>query len=63
LAWQDWIAMDEALRSTDISIEQINNPSVSRHYWRYRMHMTLEKLIDSTKFNNCVRELVKESGR
>ncbi len=41
LPWQDWLALDEELRSPDIDGERINVPAISRHYWRYRMHLTL----------------------
>ena len=63
IALQDWLGIDEVLRSTDLSTEQINNPSVSRHYWRYRMHLTIEKLIGSERLNKCIKNLVNEAGR
>ena len=63
IALQDWLGIDEVLRSTDLSTEQINNPSVSRHYWRYRMHLTIEKLIGSERLSKCIKNLVKEAGR
>ncbi len=41
LPWQDWMAVDELLRNPDVEAERINVPANSRHYWRYRMHLTL----------------------
>ncbi len=42
LPWQDWMAVDELLRNSDVEGERINVPANSRHYWRYRMHMSLK---------------------
>ena len=63
LPLQDWTAIDENLRNPDPLSERINDPANPRHYWRYRMHMTLETLLGSTGFNEKVRSLVKGSGR
>ena len=63
LTWQDWTAMDETLRNPDIDIERINVPSIPKHYWRWRMHVTLEYLMQQTEFNNKVRQMIDESGR
>ncbi len=41
LPWQDWMAVDELLRNPDVDAERINVPANSRHYWRYRMHLSL----------------------
>lgn len=63
LPLQDWMAMDGDLRRADASEERINVPSKSRHYWRYRMHITLEQLLGEKSFTNLVKESVKHSGR
>ncbi|MFI3305567.1 MAG: 4-alpha-glucanotransferase [Rikenellaceae bacterium] len=42
LPWQDWMAIDELLRNPDVDAERINVPANSRHYWRYRMHLSLD---------------------
>ena len=63
LTWQDWTAMDETLRNPDIDIERINVPSIPKHYWRWRMHVTLEYLMQQTEFNNKIRQMIDESGR
>ena len=63
LALQDWFAIDETLRLPDADAERINVPSNPRHYWRYRMHVDLEDLIERYDFNQNVTDLIKESGR
>ncbi len=63
LSLQDWLAMDEQLRLPDADAERINVPSNPRHYWRYRMHMTIERLMGETAFNDKINALVTNSGR
>ena len=63
LTWQDWTAMDETLRNPDIDIERINIPANPRHYWRWRMHLTLEELMKQDAFNDKIRRMIDESGR
>ena len=63
LALQDWFAIDENLRLPDADAERINVPSNPRHYWRYRMHVDLEDLLERYDFNQNVVDLIKESGR
>ncbi len=63
LALQDLLAIDGNLRHPDPAAEQINVPSCPNHYWRYRMHLTLEQLAAATGFNEKLRALVLSSGR
>lgn len=63
LTWQDWTAMDESLRNPDIEIERINVPANPKHYWRWRMHITLEELMKQDAFNEKIRSMIAESGR
>lgn len=63
LSLQDWLSIDESLRLADKDSERINVPSNPRHYWRYRMHIDIEDLLESHDFNQNVTDLVKESGR
>ena len=63
LTWQDWTSIDESLRNPDIEIERINVPANPRHYWRWRMHITLEDLMKKDDFNEQIRNMISESGR
>lgn len=60
---QDLLGMDELLRRKNPADERINEPASSRHYWRYRMHLTLEVLTNSVSFNSQLREQIRVSGR
>lgn len=55
--------MDETVRNPDINAERINIPANPRHYWRWRMHITLEKLMSLTDFNQHIRQMIADSGR
>ena len=63
LSIQDWMAIDEKLRLADQNAERINIPANPRHYWRYRMHVNIEDLINNQDFSHCVSELILEAGR
>ena len=63
LSLQDWLSMDEELRLPDPNGERINIPATPRHYWRYRMHLTIEQLMEARRFNELVKEMVENSGR
>jgi 4-alpha-glucanotransferase len=63
LPLQDWMAMDGGLRRENPHDERINVPANSRHYWRYRMHITLEELLASENLNNMIMQKIAESGR
>ena len=56
-------SMDSTLRNPDINIERINVPADPRHYWRWRMHITLEELMKQDEFNEYIRSMIEESGR
>ena len=43
--------------------KRINIPSNPRHYWRYRMHMCIEDLMEAHDYNQNITDLIKESGR
>ena len=63
LSLQDWLSIDEKLRLPDQNAERINIPANPRHYWRYRMHLTIEQLMQADDFNETVRTLITQSGR
>ena len=60
---QDLLGIDEKVRRADASEERINIPSIAKHYWQYRMHLTLEELAKEKVFNHELREYIKASGR
>ena len=60
---QDWLSMSGELRRQDPREELINIPANPRHYWRYRMHLTAEALIEAGDFNRLVSDKIKESAR
>ena len=63
LPLQDWLSIDGALRYDDPEAERINVPANPTHYWRYRMHITLEQLLAADSFNATVRAMITAGGR
>ena len=63
LQLQDWLAMDSELRSKQPQQERINTPSDSYNRWQYRMHLTIEELLQATKYNNKIRMMIQRSRR
>lgn len=60
---QDWLSMFEKWRNPDIDSERINVPANPRHYWRYRMHLTLEQMLGTNEITRKIRELLSITGR
>ena len=63
LQLQDWLAMDGELRSKRPDEERVNTPSDAYNRWQYRMHLTIEELLQATKFNNKLRTMIQRSRR
>ena len=60
---QDIMGMSERLRRDSPQEERINNPANPKHYWQYRMHMSLEDLMKADEFNEELKGYVENSGR
>ena len=63
LPLQDWLSTDEELRNPDADSERINDPAEAPHYWRYRMHLTLEKLLEAVESNRRLHDMISAAGR
>jgi 4-alpha-glucanotransferase len=60
---QDLLGIDGHLRRPNPDEERINIPANPKHYWRYRMHLTLEDLLEAHDFNAELRACVEQAGR
>lgn len=60
---QDLLGIDGNLRRKNPSEERINVPADPKHYWRYKMHITLENLLQQDAFNENLTRQIKECGR
>ena len=63
LSIQDWLAIDERLRLIDPNGERINIPANPKHYWRYRMHISIEELAADKEFMKEVTDLISQANR
>jgi 4-alpha-glucanotransferase len=60
---QDLLGMDSHLRWPNPTEERINVPADPKNYWRYRMHLWLEDLLQTAAFNTALRQEIEQSGR
>jgi len=60
---QDLLGLDAHLRQAEVDAERINVPANPNHYWRYRLHLTLEQLQRAAEFNSQLRSLLVENSR
>lgn len=63
IPFQDWLSIDEKLQNPSIEEERINIPANPRHYWRYRMHITIEELLKADELNKKIQGLIQQSNR
>ncbi len=60
---QDLLGSSATLRRKTPNDERINVPADPKHYWKYRMHLTLENLIQETDFNEELKKDIVAGGR
>lgn len=60
---QDYIAMDGDFRWDCTWEEQINRPADPNHKWKYRMHQSLEQLIENEKLNKMMHCLTQRQRK
>ncbi len=63
LSLQDWMSIDERWRNPDVEAERINIPANPRHYWHYRMHLSIEELMQAESLNEKIIRLIGQTGR
>ena len=60
---QDLLGIDGRVRRKNVDDERINVPANPNHYWRYRLHLTLEELQQAKAFNSRLSQLICENER
>jgi len=60
---QDLFAMREELRLSNPADERINVPGDANHFWRFRIHVTLEDLVKNDNFNEELKNYIHSCGR
>jgi 4-alpha-glucanotransferase len=60
---QDLLSISVTHRRENPHEERINVPSNSRFSWRYRIHMTIEDLLEADDFNTELLNYIRQSGR
>ena len=57
------LGISKALRRENPHEERINVPAIPKYFWKYRMHLYLEDLLQATEFNNEIKGYVQACGR
>ncbi|KAK8919301.1 4-alpha-glucanotransferase DPE2 [Platanthera zijinensis] len=60
---QDVLALKEEYTDRPANEETINDPTNPKHYWRFRMHVTLESLLGDEDLKITIKDLVASSAR
>ncbi|KAK2652047.1 hypothetical protein Ddye_011903 [Dipteronia dyeriana] len=60
---QDLLALKEEYTARPAAEETINDPTNPKHYWRYRVHVTLESMLEDKDLKSIIKDLVRGSGR
>ncbi|WP_447642902.1 MULTISPECIES: 4-alpha-glucanotransferase [Chitinophagaceae] len=60
---QDLLSMENATANPNMDEDIINRPDVARFYWRYRMHLSVEKLQKEKQLNGKIKNLLQLSNR
>lgn len=60
---QEFFATEDHLQNENTDNERINNPAVFPHYWRYRMHIKIETLIEDKNFSSKIAGWIVDSKR
>ena len=60
---QDLLGISDDVRRENPCDERINVPANSKNFWKYRMHILLEDLIDEKKFNEELKGYIHAAGR
>ncbi|EFJ42152.1 cytosolic 4-alpha-glucanotransferase [Volvox carteri f. nagariensis] len=55
---QDLTALSLQYTTRPASAEVINDPTVSKHYWRFRIHVTLETLLADSDWLSTIAEML-----
>jgi len=60
---QDVLALDDKLKAPNPKADQINVPANPKHYWRWRLNVSLEDLMKREDFSAMIKRLLTDCGR
>eukprot|EP00850_Spirogloea_muscicola_P013966 SM000097S24819 [mRNA] locus=s97:544160:552835:+ [translate_table: standard] len=60
---QDLMALKDKYSERPAAEETINDPTNPRHYWRFRLHVTLEEFLRDEDWLATIQDLLLTSGR
>ncbi len=60
---QDLLAINGKVRRPNPAEERINDPANPKQIWNYRMHLTLEMMMQQDELNIEIKEMIAATGR
>jgi len=63
LSLQDWLSIDGELREKSARNERINQPADPYNRWQWRMPVTIEQLVEATRYNAKLKTMITRSKR
>ena len=57
------MSVDGKIRRPIPAEERINDPANPNQVWNYRMHLTIEELMQAEKLNLQIKKMIKDTGR
>ncbi|MEO8710754.1 MAG: 4-alpha-glucanotransferase [Parafilimonas sp.] len=60
---QDLLGISKELRRKNPHEERINVPAIPKYFWKYRMHLYLEDLLNADEFNSELHGNIQACGR
>ena len=60
---QDLLPLSQRLPDCPPALQQINDPTNPQHYWRYRLHVTLEEVAADEGLRHLLTDMLQASMR
>eukprot|EP00252_Welwitschia_mirabilis_P024591 TRINITY_DN7346_c0_g1_i1.p1 TRINITY_DN7346_c0_g1~~TRINITY_DN7346_c0_g1_i1.p1 ORF type:complete len:954 (-),score=162.82 TRINITY_DN7346_c0_g1_i1:275-3136(-) len=60
---QDLLALKQVYSKRPANEETINDPTNPKHYWRFRLHVSLESLLSDIEFQDINKAMIVHGGR
>jgi len=60
---QDLLPLSSRLPDVPAAMQQVNEPSNPEHYWRYRLHVSLEQIREDSDLRHLLSDMLQAAQR
>jgi 4-alpha-glucanotransferase len=60
---QDLLPLSSRLPDVPAALQQVNEPSNPEHYWRYRLHVSLEQIQEDADLRHLLTDMLQAAQR